>query len=170
MKRVLFLILGISLILTSCSLITSDNVIADQTFEKLVKAINTNDDSAIKQLFSMSTYDEVGSLEDQIDAFLRFIEGDIVNYSNASDAGVGVDEKFEFGKKKKVLQSSFRLETTAHTYYIAIIECRTDTFDSSNVGVTSVYIINAQDWAEGYIFRGEKVKVSGIHIIDQSTN
>jgi hypothetical protein len=142
------------------------NAIADNTFSNIVDAINNRNATAIRRIFSVFACRESDLTNEQAEAFLHFIEGEIVTYSSASEAGVIVHNKYEFGKERKVIQSSFRLETTEQTYYIAIIECPKDTFDRDNSGVTSVYIINAKDWEEDYIFRGEKVKTPGIHILE----
>ncbi len=173
-KKILFVAL-VAILVISCFalneslillLLGDPNVIADNTFEKVVDAISEGNYTAINSMFSASARKDSNLSNEQVNDFLQFVEGEIVTYSSASETGVVVDQKHEFGKEREIIQSSFRLETTEQTYYIAIIECRKDTFEWKNAGVTSIYIINAQNWEEDYIFRGEKVKTPGIHILD----
>ena len=50
-------------------------------------------------------------------------------------------------------------------YYVAIKECTVDESDEANIGILSVYIIEAENWVEDYVYRGDGEWIPGIHIV-----
>lgn len=170
--RKVFLLITFMLLLTSCGfdgvhtniLEEDDNTIADKTFCEIISAINLQDASKIRILFSQSIQNELDDLQEKSIDFLEFIQGNIISFSAASESGVGADYKNEKGKKQKEMQSSFCLTTTEGKYYIAIKECTTDEHDSRNVGLISIYIIESENWNQDFIYRGDGQWIRGINI------
>jgi hypothetical protein len=142
------------------------NTVADHTFKKLITAIEHDDKWAIRRMFSVTARMESDLSIKHVEELLDFIEGDIVNYSDASDHCVTTSYDHEFGWERMRLWSAFTIETTEQTYHISIIEYRRDDFNFFNIGLSSVCIINAQDWTEDAVFRGGGDKTPGIHILD----
>jgi hypothetical protein len=142
-----------------------DEKIADKTFNKIIAAVESNDNLEMVNIFSNTVKNDV-NLSQSVTGFYDFIDGDIVSFSSASEAGVGTDYQKEKGKKKKEIQSAFCITTTENTYYIAIKECVKDEFDDNNIGVVSIYIIKSNDWKEDYIYRGDGKWTPGINIVD----
>lgn len=156
---------------TSCSnggidmVASNDEKIADKTFNEMITAIRLEDDSKIVDMFSNAIKNEV-NLSQSVSMLFDFIHGDIVSFSSASEAGVGVDYRTESGKKRKEVQSAFCISTTENIYHIAIKECVQDEFDDDNVGIMSVYIIESNKWTEDYVYRGDGKWIPGINIVD----
>ena len=177
MKNVLLLIILFALILTSTSCsnggtdmgVWGDNneKIADKTFNKIITAIESNNDSTMVNMFSNTVKSDV-DLSYSVLMFYDFIHGDIVSFSSASEAGLVADYQTERGKKRKEIQSSFCISTTENTYYIAIKECVKDEIDENNIGIVSIYIIESNHWKEDYIYRGDGKWLPGINIVDPS--
>ncbi len=142
----------------------SNESIADKTFAKVVGAIQSEDPSAIIQLLSDEVKGTSFSLEEDADRFIEFIEGDMVSFSNAAESGVGSDENMDRGKTRKDINASFSIETTEKTYYIAIKECVKNDFKRTNVGVLSIYVIEADAWTDEYVYRGDGEWTPGINI------
>ena len=63
------------------------------------------------------------------------------------------------------MQSTFSVETESRKYYLAIRECIDDDFDNKNIGVVSIYIIDAENWKEDYLYRGDGKWSQGINIM-----
>lgn len=145
----------------------NDEKIADKTFNKITSAIGSNNDSTMINMFSNTVKSEI-DLSYSVLMFYDFIHGDIVSFSSASEAGVGADYQIESGKKRKEIQSSFCINTTENTYYIAIKECVKDEFDDNNIGIVSIYIIESNNWKEDHVYRGDGKWLPGIHIVDPS--
>jgi len=142
----------------------TDEKIADKTFDKIISAIRSNNDSKMIAMFSNSVKSKV-DLSQSVLMFFDFIHGDIVSVSFASEAGVGADYKSESGKKRKEIQSAFCISTTKNTYYIAVKECVKDEIDDNNIGIVSIYIIESNNWKEDYVYRGDGKWIPGINIV-----
>ena len=167
MKKVILLILAFTLTVTfiSCSN-EGDNAeqLADKTFNEIISAIRLKDASKIVDMFSNEIKHEDDLLQSAL-TFVDYVRGDVVSFSSAAEAGVGADYKTERGKTRKEIQSSFCINTTESTYYLAIKECTKDEFDN-NIGVVSIYIIEANNWTEDYVYRGDGKWIYGINIVD----
>ena len=147
------------------SIFGEDNAkIADETFGKVIGAIESKDASKIVALFSDTVKNE-GDLPQAATEFIDYIQGDIISFSSASESGVGADAYSESGKKRKEINASFSINTTESTYYIAIKECTRDDFDENNVGVLSIYIVDSNKWPEEYVYRGDGKWLPGINIV-----
>ena len=140
---------------------------ADKTFNEMITAIRSNDDSKMVNLFSKAVKNEV-DLSQSVSGLYDFIHGDIVSFSSASESGVGADYQTKSGKQRKEIQSSFCISTTENTYYVAVKECVKDEIDVNNIGIVSVYIIESDNWKENYVYRGDGKWLPGIHIVDPS--
>ena len=94
MKNVILLIILLALTLTSTScsnggtdmsiLEDNDEKIADKTFDKIITAIGSNNDSTMINMFSNTVKSEV-DLSHSVSIFYDFIHGDIVSFSSASE-------------------------------------------------------------------------------------
>ena len=173
LKQTLALILAVFCLLTatacgarSGSVLADNNTIADETFGQILQAIEENDASRIVSLFSPAAQSEQENIHEEAEKLIDFIKGDTVSHTSAEKSGVGARIKKDNGKTHKNIQSSFTLETTEGTYYIAIKECVQDEFDGNNVGVMSFYIIEEKNWDTDYIYRagGATEMDLGIHI------
>ena len=170
MKRITILIIAISfimLVFVSCSVVDcplSDESRAAVTLEVIVHAVNDNDAEELAYLFSYNVLTEKSDLLDTSKDFIEFVGGEIITYSNPADNSISSYEEFEYGKMRKEIQHSVTIETTLGRYHIAILECVIDDFDEENVGVTSIYIINAENWQNDYVYRGDGNWTPGINI------
>ena len=173
MKKLYLILMMLVLLLTSCSIGESnvnfyfgDNIsIADKTFEKVVAAIEANDAKLLESYFSANVQEQVSELHTQATDFLNFIDGKVVSYTSAKEAGVGANMTNRHGKKIKDILSTFTLKTDSQTYYIEIKEIIIDHFDSKNIGIQSIYIINANDWEFDYMFGSRGECNPGINIV-----
>ncbi len=157
----------IVLYLASCSVgdyLLSDESRAVVTLEVIVHAVNDNDAEALAYLFSNNVLTEKSDFLDTSKVFIEFVGGEIITYSEPADNGISSSEEFEYGKMRKEIQHSVTIETTSGRYHIAILECVIDDFDEENVGVTSIYIINAENWQNDYVYRGDGNWTPGINI------
>lgn len=174
MKKMLPSILLLVLIVTftSCSngvinmgiWVDNDEKNADKTFNEIISAVRSKDASKIVDMFPNVIKNE-DNLSQSALTFVNYIHGEIISFSSAAEAGVGADYRTERGKTRKEIQSSFCINTTESIYYIAIKECIKDEFDN-NVGVISIYIIEANNWTEDYVYRGDGKWTIGINIVD----
>ena len=168
--RIAMMAIVIMIVFTSCSVgktdrmfLGSDEKIADKTFCEIVSAIQNQDSAQIAGLFARSVKSEKELLQDA-SMLIDYINGDVVSVSAAAEKGVGADYQKDDGKGRKEIQSSFYLETTHTSYYVAIKECVINDFDSRGVGVIALHIIEACNWKEEYVYRGDGTWTPGIVI------
>lgn len=169
MKRFISLVLILFTLfaLTSCSVgdyLLSDESRAVITLEVIAHAVNDNDAESLAYLFSSNVLTDNSDLLDTSKEFIEFVGGEIITYSDPADNGISSSQEFEYGKMRKEIQYSVTVETTSGRYHIAILECVIDDFDEENVGVTSIYIINAENWQSDYVYRGDGHWTPGINI------
>ena len=164
------------LFITSCkqenerrnNLFKSNNQIADETFQAIVSAVEERDSTKLTKLFAGNLQGE--ELDSNAQAFIDFISGKIVAYSKAAEYGVGSSRKKDYGRVYKDIQPVFWLETQSDRYYVAIKECTKDNYNVNNVGVISLYIINAKDWQKEYVYGGDGKWTPGINIDNGQTS
>ena len=68
--------------------------------------------------------------------------------------GVAASVQKDDGKTNKELEAVFSFKTNQEVFHVAMKICTINTFDRKNVGVKSIYIINANDWQNDCVYRG----------------
>jgi len=170
MKRMhIVMVLIVMIVLSSCAggadrmFLGSDEKIADETFSEIVIAIQNQDSAQIAKMFARSVKSEK-ELQQDASILIDYIRGEVVSVSAATEKGVGADYQKDDGKGRKEIQSSFYLETTQTSYYVAIKECVINDFDNRGVGVIALHIIEVCNWKEEYVYRGDGSWTPGIVI------
>ena len=165
---ILIILLIVTVVFSSCfigeSIFTADDEkIADNTFNDIITAVKSKDDSKIVDMFSDTVKSE-NDLSQPALKFIEYIKGDIVSFSSASEAGVAAEYETNYGKARKEIQASFCINTTESSYYVSIKECTNNEFDARKIGVMSIYIIESSNWTEDCIYRGDGKWTPGINI------
>lgn len=175
MKKVILSIMAVILTftLTACfkkgvntGVFEQDNqTIVDETFNEIINAIKENDGAKIVDMFSNTVKSKV-DLSNQAMRFVEYIQGDIISFSSAEESGIAADYATENGKTRKEITADLSINTSITTYYVAIKECVKDDFDDNNIGVTSLYIIDSNNWTQDYAYRGDGNWSQGINIAE----
>lgn len=170
--KLIAILLVFACLFVSCSVpedemflfVEKDEEYADKTFNELIGAINSKNSSLLKDLFARTIHEEK-NIEKRAEDFFNFIKGNVVSYTSSSESGVGSNYTYYGEKIKKDIISSFAVKTTENTYYISIKECIYNNMDNNGIGITSLYIIQTEDWKKDFVFRGDGNWVDGINII-----
>lgn len=166
---VIFSIISI-LLLGSCSFrgahflrrfFDNDDDMANKRFEQFLEAVENKDKTALETLFSKKTINEVDNFSETTDSLLDFFQGNHVTYDRSG--GGGSDEDRDGEHHSKCVYSSYVVETSEERYYFAIREFTIDTSDEDNVGISSLYIINAKDTDEQFTYWGDGEWTPGIN-------
>lgn len=174
MKKIFSVVVTIVFLLTPCVFggcgmklfYEDDQTVAYNTFEQILYTVEQKDIESLATLFSKNVHEQTNTLGMQAIEFMDFISGDIISDNSGLEDGRAAYTNFDKGKIKKEIQFSFCLKTTKNKYYIAVSKCTVDTFDKDNVGITSIYIINAEDWTDEYVYRGDGEWTLGINIVN----
>lgn len=184
MKKVSLLLITIVLLFTSCSLggtivdrffgITNssryplsgnDRSKANARFDQILTACKNQDEVALKEMFSKKSIDEAEDMDGSIRALLDFFQGEMVSYDDwgvlGADAGKNDDGT---GRNWKRLRSTYDVETSEQKYRFAIEEFTVDTADPDNVGIRSMYIIEAGNSDLEFAYWGDGKWTPGITI------
>ena len=156
----------VSCMLTSCSfreiaMFRNERHNGDIIVE-LFSAIEKRDEKAIRDLFSKSAIHSDGEFDARIDELFDFVQGELVSYDDWGGPGEDAEKNAEYTWLSK--QYSYDVVTTEGKYRLAIKEYTMDTANPDNVGIYSLYIINAEDdpYTE-YAYGGDAQWTIGIH-------
>lgn len=158
------------LLLSSCSFrgphflrrfFDNDDDMANKRFESFLEAIENKDKAGLERMFSTKTITEVGNFSEITDELLNFLLGNHVLYDR--NGGGGSDEDKDGEHRSKCVYSSYIVKTSEGEYCIAIKEFTIDTSDEDNVGISSLYIINADDTDERFTYWGDGEWTPGIN-------
>ena len=144
-----------------------DKAIATETLGQIITAVLEEDEDALKHIFSQQVCeDEANHMDESIAELMDFFQGEVLEIDD-SDPVLGQDKTVEYGRRKIEINSAFGVTTSEREYYIAIKQCTENSFEPSGVGVTSFYIVAAENWTVSTVFRGDGKWTPGIHIIDE---
>ena len=143
-----------------------DKAIATETLGQIITAVLEEDEDALKHIFSQQVCeDEANHMDESIAELMDFFQGEVLEIDDS--AGIGMEEEFEHGHRKIEISSAFSVTTSEREYDIAIKQCTENSFEPSGVGVTSLYIVAAENWTVSAVFQGDGNWTPGIHIIDE---
>ena len=170
MKKTLLLlpIIGLVLVLTSCSLrrnflMKDDSSVANDKFSELIDAIQTQDINTLISLFSKNALKEAENLDESIRDLFDYFQGELISYNDWG--GPGVTAEMEYGDYQKIYDSTYDFETTQDKYRLAMEIITADTTDTGNVGIRSLYIIRFEDDTDqNCAYRGDRKHTPGINI------
>lgn len=146
-----------------------NNKLADTTFKKLIDAIVSKESSNVTDLFSDELCESL-PLDQDASELVEFIRGEIISFSTASECAVGAHYEKQNGRKLKIIDSSFTLDTTEDRYYIAIKECIVDEQNADNVGILSIHIIESKNWDFDSVYHAGIFNEYGIIIHREKLN
>ena len=141
----------------------NDKQIANERFEALIDAIQTQDVNALKSLFSKNALKEAEILDESIRHLFDYFQGELVSYNNWG--GPGVKAEMEYGDCQEVYDATYDFETTQDKYRLWMEIITVDTTDADKVGIRSLYIIRFEDDTRAdFAYRGDGEHTPGINI------
>lgn len=145
---ILFGIIAVAISLCACAdrssgMFKSDQSIANSNFEELLQAIQSGKKEYVISLFSIETKRNSSDFEESVDALMKYYEGEYTTYDDWGGPVVekSSDEEYE----SHILDSTYDIKTSEGDYRIAIRYIYEDTENPSNRGISSMYIIKAED-------------------------
>ncbi len=144
--------------------LTEDTEAYDYANEFLRLALKKDTDS-MKKLFAPKAIVEIGEqeLDEMLDAFIDYFQ--VESFELKMDIGPVTAGHIDHGKRSKELEGPLEITTDKEAFRFAIRCVAYDDWDSDNIGIWSVYIIERDkdtDLEHPYI--GDKKYRSGIYI------
>lgn len=145
-------------------ILTDDTEAYDYANEFLRLALKKDTDS-MKKLFAPKAIAEIGEqkLDEMLDAFINYFQ--VESFELEMDIGPSTSGYIDHGKRSKELEGPLEITTDKEAFRFAIRCVAYDDWDSDNIGIWSVYIIERDkdtDLEHPYI--GDKKYRSGIYI------
>ena len=167
--KLLCTIMSLAIMLSACTLNPKQLIVfedsdkaANDSCAQIVEAMKKQNTVALKSLFAPDVQDDIDTLEQDIDALFNFIQGDITSFSQASTL---YDYTQNHGERTRIIRPSFSIETSTNIYYMSFKECIIDTQNPHNIGISSIYVVDAAVWNSEYVYGGaDRQWAPGIHI------
>lgn len=134
---------------------------ADALFAQIIAAIESQDSETMKAFFAAYVIDTAEDIENDISSLFDFYEGEMTTYKRS---GPGSHTSKEGGEYTKEIFASYDVTTTTGVYRIAINFCTAYSENADRVGLTSMYIIKAEDSDMNFAYWGDDVWDTGIVI------
>ena len=139
----------------------TDSEQADALLDSILKCAQSQDAQMFRDLFSKETIKSVEDLDSQIQLLFGVCKGERISHQRF---GPRAYSKKEGNKYIKVIEASYDVTTTAISYRIAIKCCTIDSENTDNVGLVSIYIIDAKDSDMSFAYWGDGIWKPGITI------
>ena len=168
----MLIVLAVTVLFSACSLgeqsnlrreyFRSDQDTANDSFEKICKAVKSKDKVAMQKMFSKNAIGKSENFNTEMDDLFGFFQGQVLSYNDWG--GPGTEETTDDGRDWKYIVSTYDVKTGVQDYRFAIRECVEDTGYPDNVGLWSIYIIKLQDDTDPkFAYRGDSKWTPGIN-------
>ncbi len=168
MKKLLSLLLVLMMtvtLFTACSLpeiIKSEEIKADEKFDKVLDACKNQDANALKSLFSKNAINADENIDEDIARIFSIFQGEFVKYDGGKTSSDG--KKYD-DFVLILVKSSYDVETTEGNYRFAIADIFEDTSDKNNIGINSLYMVKAENSDTEFTYFGDGKWTPGINIM-----
>ena len=155
--------IAIQRFLESRGILTEDTEAYDYADEFLGFALK-GDTASMKELFAPNAIAEIGEqeLDEMLDAFVDYFQ--VESYELEMDIGPNTSRNIDHGKRSKELEGSLAITTDKEAFRFAIRCIAYDDWESDNIGIWSVYIIErSRDTDLEHPYIGDKEYRTGIY-------
>ena len=171
MKKMMFCIIlvGCCFLLGACKsnsfrtafFMQNDEDIINPYFEKFITGVNNRDAKMLHSLFAVSISDDTSSLMEQIESSFSYFPESLLITTSA--CGIHTSSSMNENRCTKI-DARFAVEANGQTFYAAMKICSEDTANSDNVGIMSIYFINAEDYHSDANYLGDGKWTPGINL------
>ncbi|MBR6052125.1 MAG: DUF5104 domain-containing protein [Clostridia bacterium] len=160
------LLLAAVFVVSSCShrLIDTDSPKQDDFMSFFLDTIEKEDKEGFKALFSEKVIEESEDFDSDVNLFFEYYEKGLIS---KKEFGSGTRKTISKGKKLLEYDFSFDITTESGIFRFSILYNQINTFESNNVGITSLYVYkyNEEDDNISQAYRGYSENYTpGIHI------
>lgn len=120
----------------------TDSSDSETMLETLIAAIESGQVQMVEKMFSKHVRQTEENLNDNISALFSFYKGEMLSYQRY---GPGSSASKDGRSYQKNICCSFDVTTTTGIFRIAFLFCTVNNESPDHVGLTSVYVIRAED-------------------------
>lgn len=130
-------------------------------FEAFIAGVNDHNEEAIRSLFAAPLKGD-SAFNEQIEAAFSYFPTPLNIIT--SPTGCSSSSHFSSEIRYTEIEDIFTVESNGQTYYAAMKICSEDSTNSDNVGIMSIYFINAQDYHGDVYYHGDGKWTPGINL------
>ena len=146
----------------------SDETKSIDKLEELIAAVEEQDIDTISSLFSENTREKSDTFDDSVKELIEYYTGSYL--STAIPQKPHTSRSRDGDAEERIIHSFFDVSTSECSYRISMMWTEKDTKDGKNVGINSLYIINAEDDINlSTAYSGDGKETPGINIGVQNT-
>jgi hypothetical protein len=165
MKRLLLFFTIVTLGVTSCSppflsrFKNNDRQMADEKLKKIIAALESGNNEALKGMFSKRALAEATDIDDGIKYAIQFYHGKMISQDGALDVLTQKDGK----ENKKIIKAFYTVKTDNDTFIVFFIDQTENTVSPDEVGLFMLQVIKESDRKEQFDWGGEKTYCAGVY-------
>lgn len=148
--------------------ILGEDTIGEKAVESLFIAVQNQDIEAVKAMFAPAAIVEIDKdeFEKQVAAFVEYCDGELVSVQALAN-GTQTAESHHAGKNSKEIRGPYTVITSTNEYRLAIKYVSCDDWNSDNIGIWSLYIIEGSkdtypDNGDNHTYLGDGKYSTGI--------
>ena len=167
MRKFLLVILAFVFFLNSCSFVggnmqNREERISNNLTEKIIEACESKNWTLFNDLFAKNAINKSENFSKDAQNLVSYYKGEFVSYENR---GSEIDKARIDSYETEIFYTSYDVVTTEGVFRIATKYINTDTYESDNVGLWSLFIISMEkDGHPDYAYRGDTGYPAGIYI------
>ena len=157
--KILLVFILVALGMTSCvSRRKSYGAPAKEKFEKIIEAIENNDPTSLKAMFSINTLKEVENIEVEIQCLLNIYKGKFESILESTPSGSGSLDKGVI--TYEIMGGGYLFKTDEGTYKLIFDDITVDS-DPDNIGLTRIVFFKEED--KELFYNGDTRTGKGVH-------
>ena len=121
----------------------TDTQYVDGRLQEMLEALNNQDKTAVKSMFSQKALTEAVEFDEHLDYLFNFFQGKVLSWERKG--GPSVFKNKEHGRITQEVSVWYKVDTDQESYLFIFIECIKDTANQNNVGLYTLRVIRTED-------------------------
>lgn len=140
----------------------SDDDIADEYIEKIIEVINSKDNEALIEMFSVTALKEIDMtvFEQRLNELFASWQGEVVEYNGE----LSTERKRHSGKITHSINGFYDIETTDTTHHLLFLSVVRDDENSDNEGLSMIVFVTDKLYQSENFYWEYGNRESGIYI------
>lgn len=138
---------------------SNDDEISDKCFQRIMEALESKDNEAVKKMFSSNALKEANDIDGGIDYIIDFYKGKM----QSNKRTVARLDSINNGEKKSELDCRYIVTTEEDTYIVFFIDQVVDSQSPDNIGIYMLQVIKESDKEKEFDGGGDKTRCAGIY-------
>ena len=140
----------------------SDQEYAMELFEEVVEALESEDEEAIKELFSPYAIENSENLDEKIEELIEFYPGCNGGYEMVVPTHESIEQ---YGSKEYIIYPKYHVTNDGELYDLRLTVYIENEAESQKEGIYSMQVMTNEAWTEGFKWRNEE-DAPGVYVLE----